>query len=180
MIRCMCENTRCDFKLYQKHTENFEFIISPFWLEMLNFKCLPRPEMDINIGNGQVGRLKLAKSGDDRFEKPNSDEVEKLKRLLEISFPWLLISIWFQNVYIIITENKKFTFVCNKLARDLLGGPKRATLRSEKKILWASENSAIPYKAPPKNSPFFEIRKFFKNYFRKYTVIFRKSIFALR
>merc|ERR1712176_373395 len=81
LIRCMCENTRCDFKLYQKHTENFEFIISPFWLEMLNFKCLPRPEMDINIGNGQVGRLKLAKSGDDRFEKPNSDEVEKLKRL---------------------------------------------------------------------------------------------------
>ena len=176
MIRCMCENTRCDFKLYQKHTENFEFIISPFWLEMLNFKCLPRPEMDINIGNGQVGRLKLAKSGDERFEKPNSDDVEKLKRLLESSFPWLLISIWFQNLYIIITENKKFTSVYHKLATNT-----SYTTIWEKKILWGSENSAIPYRVPPKNMhTFLKLENFSKSYFRRYTVIFQKSIFGIR
>ena len=65
MISCICEKGRCDYQLYSKVTRQFDFIQSEYWLEMLNFKCQGRPEMEHNVGNGEIGRLRVDDDADD-------------------------------------------------------------------------------------------------------------------
>ena len=54
-VACFCdESDNCDYKVYNKLSKKFSRIESKYWLEGLNFKCLKKPEMDVNTGNGEI------------------------------------------------------------------------------------------------------------------------------
>ena len=47
------------FSVYSKLTKSYEKIESEYWLEGMNFRCMKRPEMDVNTGNGRITGLRI-------------------------------------------------------------------------------------------------------------------------
>ena len=45
--------------VYSKLTKSYENIESEYWLEGMNFRCMKRPEMDVNTGNGRITGLRI-------------------------------------------------------------------------------------------------------------------------
>ena len=50
--------------VYSKLTKSYENIESEYWLEGMNFRCMKRPEMDVNTGNGRITGLRIQISRD--------------------------------------------------------------------------------------------------------------------
>ena len=75
-VACFCDaDDNCDYKgwlqywlrigseiffsVYSKLTKSYEKIESEYWLEGMNFRCMKRPEMDVNTGNGRITGLRI-------------------------------------------------------------------------------------------------------------------------
>ena len=82
MVSCICEQGRCDYQLYSKISKSFDFIQSEYWLEMLNFKCQARPEMEPNVGNGVIGRM-VEDVDEDDYESSDSLSALSILDLLQ-------------------------------------------------------------------------------------------------